>query len=171
MENKIALRHNAKEIRKTLDMEKISKILCEKLRENDYYKSAKHVMLFYPTKTEVTLLEILNDNKNFYLPRVFGKDLQVCPYRLGDKLVRSSFGVLEPVCSHVNKDCLDLVIVPALMADKRGYRLGYGGGYYDRFLRGLNSKIYTITLIPECLLKETLPVDDFDIAVNEVIFC
>lgn len=171
MDNKIAMRHNAKEIRKSLDMERISRVLCDKIRENNYYKSAKNVMLFYPTRFEVNLLNLLNDDKNFYLPRVLGDDLQVCPYKSGDKLERSSFGILEPVSNSINKDCLDLVIVPALMADKRGYRLGYGGGFYDRFLKDLNLKIRTVTLIPECLFVEVLPIEDFDTPVNEVIFC
>jgi len=171
MENKIALRHNAKEIRKKLDMSCISGQLCENLRQNIYYKASKNVMLFYPTKYEVNLLNLLNDDKNFYLPKVHGKYLLVCPYKSGDKLIRSSFGVFEPVSQSVNKDCLDLIIVPALMLDENGYRLGYGGGYYDRFLSGLKNKIHTISVIPQCLLVKSLPVEAFDIPVNEVISC
>ena len=47
----------------------------------------------------------------------------------------SNFGIKEPCSEPVAPDILDLIIVPALMVDKNGYRLGYGGGFYDRFLK------------------------------------
>ena len=62
---------------------------------------------------------------------------------------------------------LELIIVPALAFDKAGYRLGYGGGYYDRYLRSVNA--ITVGLARERLIREKLPAEPHDIAVNLVI--
>lgn len=165
MENKTDYRIYAKNLRKSLDIPRISAVLVQKLRESDLYKSAKHVMLFYPTKYEIDLRDLLKDDKNFYLPKVDGDNLLVCPYT--DSLEISKLNIFEPCSEPVCAGILDLVVVPALMADRYGYRLGYGGGFYDRFLADLNVK--TVTLLPEELLVENLPNDDFDVKIDFIL--
>lgn len=169
MDNKNNLRIFAKNLRKTLPMEEVSFQLVKLLRNDEYYKNSKNVMLFYPKVNEVNLLSILDDNKNFYLPRVNGDDLEVCPYKKGDKLIKSEFGVFEPCNEMVSAEILDLVIVPALIVDKQGYRLGYGGGFYDRFLFENESNFKTLVLLPKELFVEKLPVNEFDKPVDKYI--
>lgn len=149
-------------------MEEISVLLTEKVRQREEYKSAKNIMLFYPTKYEVNLLGLLSDEKKFYFPRVAGNDLQVCPYEPGEKLKKSGFNISEPCSEPVNSKMLDLIIVPALMVDKHGYRLGYGGGFYDRFLSS-NNGIVTLCAIPKSLYVDELPHEKFDICIDIVI--
>ena len=168
MDKKTELRARAKELRKTLDMVRVSALLCEKIRNNEIYRSSQNVMLFYPMKNEVDLRELLKDDKNFYLPRVSGSVLEVCPYSSGDELKKSEFGVFEPVSAKVNSVVPDLIIVPALMADRTGYRLGYGGGFYDRFLDGVNA-VKTICAIPKGLLVDELPHSENDIKIDIII--
>lgn len=171
MDNKIGLRARVKSIRKTLNMSKISEKLTKLVQSHDFYKNAHNVMIFYPAKYEVNLLTLLNDDKNFYLPRVEGDYLKVCPYKAAETLVKSEFNILEPCSTPVNADILDLVIVPALMCDKHGYRLGYGGGFYDRFLSELNTSIIrTLSVIPSELFVDELPHEKFDIPVDEIIY-
>lgn len=169
MNMKIDLRTNAKNIRKNLPMAEISAKLVKLVRECPEYVSAKHVMLFYPTKYEVNLLPLLNDNKNFYFPRVDDNNLLVCPYRINDRLEKSSFNIFEPCSKPVDPKILDIVVVPALMADKNGYRLGYGGGFYDRFLLNISDKCKTLCLLPEELLIDNLPVEEFDVPADIII--
>lgn len=169
MNNKTVLRINAKELRKTLDMKSMSENLVQKIREHEIYKYSKHVLLFYPTKYEVNLLELLKDDKKFYFPRVKEKDLLVCPYDKNVRLEKSKFNILEPCSNPVDAQILDLIIVPALMVDKEGYRLGYGGGFYDRFLSALEDKVTTICPIPKELFTEKLPHDCYDIMVNIIV--
>ena len=164
--DKINLRQKAKEIRKNLRLEEKSSRLANLIKESAYFKSAHNVMLYYPTKYEINLLSLICEDKNFYLPRVNGENLEVCPYKSGDGLQKSALNILEPCTKAVSPDILDLIIVPALMCDKKGYRLGYGGGFYDRFLKGLNAKI--ICAIPQELYVETLPAQDFDIAADKI---
>lgn len=169
MNNKTDLRTKAKTIRKTLPMSEISQQLTEQIRQHPFYMNAQNVMIFYPTKYEVNLLDLLSDNKNFYLPKVNADQLQVCPYTTDEKLEKSSFNILEPCSNPVKPLILDLVIVPALMADKRGYRLGYGGGFYDRFLSVYKEHFKTITAIPTELLVDELPINKFDKKIDVII--
>lgn len=170
MENKTDLRFNAKYIRKNLDMKLVSEKLVNLIRNHKFYIDAKNVMIFYPTKYEVNLLDLVKDNKNFYLPKVDGENLLVCPYDCDFKLEKSSFNIFEPCSNPVNSEVLDLIIVPALMADKAGYRLGYGGGFYDRFLKACGNSTKTITAVAKELFVQRLPHDDFDVRIDDVIF-
>ena len=168
MDSKIDLRASAKEIRKSLDIERISNHAVLKIREHSVYKNARNVLIFYPRKYEINLLALLNDDKNFYLPRVCGDFLSVCPFRPGDKLIKSDFNVCEPCSNAIPPETLDLIIVPALMADENNYRLGYGGGFYDRFLAEY-FEIPTVLPIAKELCIEDLPHENFDVKIDEMI--
>ena len=168
MDNKTDLRIRAKSIRKNLDINSISLFFVEKIRQLDYYQKAKNILLFYPMKYEINLLPLLDDEKNFYFPKVYEEQLLICPYKKGDIVINSELNIKEPCSNPVNPQILDLVIVPALMADSQGFRLGYGGGFYDRFLAE-NPHVKTVLPIPEELYVEKLPRDEFDIPVDYVI--
>lgn len=169
MNMKTDLRIRAKDIRKSLPICEISENLTKLVRNHPSYIESKNVMLFYPTKYEIDLRGLLEDDKNFYFPRVKDENLLICPYLVGDRLEKSCFNILEPCSEPVDTSVLDLIIVPALMVDKKGYRLGYGGGYYDRLLGKLSSSVKTICALPEELVIEKLPRDDFDIPVDFVV--
>jgi 5-formyltetrahydrofolate cyclo-ligase len=164
---KSQLRQNAKQIRAGLDMAAISRDLCAELRKQTYYKRAKHVMIFYPRPGEVDVRELLNDReKSFYLPRVDDKSLKCCPF--GD-LRRSPLGIMEPCTDATDTDKLDLIIVPALMADYKGNRLGYGGGFYDRFLAA-NPFVPSVMLLPAALVTDELPTEPHDVQIKHLIY-
>lgn len=191
--DKADFRISAKNIRKSLDIKAISHKICEKIRNHNIYKSSQNVMIFYPLKYEIDLLELLEDDKNFYLPKVSsitlarniifagegagvselascthaGEGILVCPY--SKNLKKSDLNILEPCTDPVNPEILDIIFVPALMIDKENYRLGYGGGFYDRFLAKYPD-IKTIVPIAEELIVDKLPHDEFDIKIDEIIF-
>ena len=167
MFNKDDLRQKAKEIRNKLDMKTISSKIVSNIRNLEVYKNSKHVMLFYPLGNEVDLLELLNDDKQFYLPRVKGEDLEVCSYKLGDKLLKSDFKVLEPTNEPINKNILDLVLVPALCVDEKCNRLGYGKGFYDRFLKDF--KGVSIIPISSSLVFSDVCTDRHDVCCSGVV--
>lgn len=162
------LRKWARGKRKELDMEGISTILSDKLAQTKEYKGSKNIMLFYPMANEVNLLSLLNDKtKNFYLPRINGDELECCPYCLGDELCESKFHTQEPICQACTKTNIDLVIVPALVCDKNGYRLGYGGGFYDRFLKDFCG--LKICCIPQELIVVDICPEEHDVKMNLII--
>ena len=169
MVNKTDLRIRFKSARKELDIQNVSRNIEKNLRAFEIYKNSKNVMLFYPLKFEINLLGLLEDKgKNFYFPKVDGEKLIVCPYTKDTKFKKSALNVSEPCSEPVDAEILDLIIIPALAVDKDNYRLGYGGGYYDRFLKLVPD---AVTVVPVCekFVVEKLPHEEFDIPVDYVI--
>lgn len=170
MSDKNELREKAKKIRKLLDMESISSKIVNTMRETEIYDAAKNIMIFYPLQDEINLLPLLKDiDKNFYLPKVSGDDLLVCPYKEGDQLSVSSFNTQEPLTQPVDPDVLDMIFVPALLADKKFHRIGYGRGFYDRFLNKHALKAIRIVPVPSVLVVDELPSDEFDAQFDVIL--
>ena len=168
MDNKIELRTKAKSIRKKLNITEISNAIVANIRQFDEYIFAKNVMIYHPLSNEVNLLNLLeDDDKQFYLPRVCGRELECCPYNKGDDLLLSPLNISEPISESVDKSEIDLVFVPALMADKEYNRLGYGAGFYDRFLKDMNA--FKVIPIPEELLVEKLCITETDVKCDAYI--
>ena len=166
--NKQQLRKWAKEERSKLDMEALSKEIVIKLKQTDEYKFAKNIMIFYPLKDEVNLLSLLEDKtKTFYLPKIDGENLLCCRYDEKIELCESCFHTMEPNSEVEDSNNIDFVIVPALAVDKNNYRLGYGKGFYDRFLKNLS--VTKCICIPRKLIVETIFPNEFDIPVDIVI--
>ena len=167
--NKQQIRKWAKNKRLELNMKSLSSVLVKNLHKTEEYKLAKNVMIFYPLKNEVDLLSLLEDKtKTFYLPKIDGNNLLCCRYDKNTELCESCFHTKEPIDQQEKHTTLDLIIVPALAVDKDNYRLGYGKGFYDRFL-GKNSNIKTIVCIPKELTVETIFPNEHDIPVDLVI--
>ena len=166
--NKQDLRKWARGKRLELDLELISHVLVKKLKQTKEYQQAKNVMIFYPLKDEVNLLSLTEDeNKLFYLPKINGNDILCCKYDKDLPLCESCFHTKEPLTEPQNQSIIDLIIVPALAVDKNNYRLGYGKGFYDRFLK--NSPAKTIVCISKQLLVETVFPEEHDIPVDLII--
>jgi 5-formyltetrahydrofolate cyclo-ligase len=158
----------AKQVRETIDIDSVSAQLVEKLRQTEEYKNATNVMLFYPKGKEINLLSLIEDrDKCFYLPKISGNELLCCPYNRGDELCVSCFKTLEPDTAPQDKSLLDLIVVPALAVDKNNYRLGYGGGFYDRFLGNCGAK--TLICIPSQLIVNSIFPEEFDIPIDIII--
>lgn len=85
------------------------------------------------TDTKAIIGELLKRGKEVYLPRVEGRDMVFVRYT-GQALQKNGYGIEEPLGEGV-KEGADVIVLPMLAADKQLHRLGYGGGYYDRFLQ------------------------------------
>ena len=98
------------------------------------YIDAKCVGLFYPLKNEVNLIALTNGNKQYAFPKVEPDGIHF--YLLDSKTSfrKSKFGVLEPHEGLIVDQEIDYLLVPALAISKDLYRIGFGKGYYDRFL-------------------------------------
>ena len=168
MDKKTSLRIKAKEIRKSLNIKQIGNILADKIVELEQFKQAQNIMIYYPLDNEIDILKLLDsEDKNFFLPRMNGKNLECCPFKKGDILKKAKYNIQEPITECVICPQLDLIIVPALAVDISGNRLGYGGGFYDRFLA--NNKALTLTPIPKELIFDNIPSEKFDIKIDLII--
>ena len=154
--------------RKTLNCSLLSEKILEKLFSLDEYKNSKNIICYYPLKYEVDIKNCLCEkNKCIYLPRINGNLLEICPC---ENLCKGSFGIIEPQCKKINDySDIDMIIIPACAADKNGYRLGYGKGYYDRFLKQLPTNCTKVTVLYSQLLFETVYPESFDYKVDIIV--
>ena len=134
------------------------------------------VLLFYAFGSEVATRELIaafaDRDRMVLLPVVDGDRLLPMPYRPGDPLVRSALGVDEPVASPAaaaDPGGIGLVIAPGLAFDRDGYRLGYGRGFYDRFLAGLTERAARVGIGFHEQLLERIPRDPRDQRLHLVV--
>lgn len=166
---KTILRKKALELRKTLNAGAASLKIVEKIQKNNSFLNSKNVLLFYPLKTEIDLLSLLkNEDKNFYLPRVKGLELEICKF--SKNLKKSSFGVLEPVGEAISDiSIIDLAFIPCLAIDKKLNRLGYGCGFYDRLFSNDKFRATKIAVLYKELVVDEILTDEFDKKVDCLI--
>lgn len=137
---------------------------------NDFEKVLCYVSVKDEPDTRNFIDYLLKIGKTVYVP--YCKDKDMLFYRLKDsgELVDGAFGI--PTVDVSDKMPLDdfescICIVPALSFDLKGCRLGYGGGFYDRFLSG--KEIFKLGITYEACLTTELPSENYDIAVDAVI--
>ncbi len=138
------------------------------------YRDSHTVFCYIGTSREINtvpLLErVLRDGKRLFVPRCRGKGIMQAYEITGPEDVEKGFyGILEPkdYCRQVEKEEIDLALIPCLSADRTGVRLGYGGGYYDRYLEG--AAFPAICLCRKALLSESLPAMAYDKRVDAII--
>ena len=148
----------------------LSAQICSRVCALPQFVEAKTVMLYYPIRREVDVLQLarLFDDKVFLLPVTHRHTIEMRQYVYGDKLHHGRFGIPEPTTARF-KGVPDIIIVPGVAFDEHCHRLGRGGGYYDRFLRKLNHALKIGVGYDFQLLKQTLPVSYHDRMVDIVI--
>lgn len=155
---------------KNKSFESISSGIVENIKKLDIFKISKNIMIYYPKNTEIDLRGLLNKDKNFYLPRCSGKNLDVCPFENESQLKEGKYGILEPITEAMEDlSIIDIVFIPALCADKNFNRIGYGGGFYDRFLSNESLRAKKITVVPDELLYNSIPSEKTDIRSDMII--
>lgn len=157
------LRINAKKIRCTLNIDEKSALIKDKLFDLPEFKQAKNIFAYYSFGSEINTHDYFSDStKNWFLPKIEGDNLLVCPYD-EEKLTVNSYQIKEPLTNSIQDICMiDMLIIPALAADKHGYRIGYGKGFYDRFIANLKHSPVKVVLVCSELLFNTVYPDDFD---------
>lgn len=168
--NKSDLRKIQKEKRSLLEIEVLSNSIIDNLFSLNEFKSAQNIFAYISFGHEIITDRILNlQDKNIFVPKIVGSNIIMVEYN-PKNLTKNKYGVLEPMNS-VSKipNATDLIIVPALACDYSFNRLGYGGGYYDRFLKNTNS--VKVSLLPQSLMVQELPIfvsdEKIDIIVTE----
>jgi len=150
------------------------KFLTSNATTLEEFVAARNIMIYHSVEKEPGTLGIARAafqlGKTVAFPFCFkGGIMQARVVASLDELKPAMLGIPAPPDSApvIQPEMLDLIIVPALAYDMAGFRLGYGGGYYDRYL--CHTQAYTIGLTRERLLKSSLPIEPHDIAVKCVI--
>ena len=157
------------------DKELFSDKIADAFLSSDIYQNADTLLLYYSVGSEVSTSRILKiawmDNKRVAFPVCIDNKGFMEFYYVTDEaeLVDGMYGIKEP-CKESEKYDFShpgLCIVPGLSFDRNGYRIGYGKGYYDRFLSKFNG--ISVGLCYESLVSESLPRDAYDKKVNYLI--
>jgi len=179
MESKEELRQKYIDIRSRFKEDQVlntSGMIKDRFFSLDIVKTGKNFLLYHSIKNEIVTFEIINHllirGKNVYLPYV-SKDkteLKIGQIYNEDDLQLGTYGIKEPKARNdIPVSIMDVIVVPALIYALDGFRLGYGGGYYDRLLAKANDNTVTIGLAYDSLLHDRLPIDNFDIPVKIII--
>lgn len=159
------------------------------------YKEARILLAYADYQSEVIttplIIKALAENKQVFTPRVNEDEMEF--YRISgiEHLAKGYKGIREPIGNNGFTDGIDagdffiknakpLMVMPGAVFDKEGHRIGYGKGFYDRYLKRFNEAgidVYKIALCYECQLLEKIPDESHDVGAdviiteNRVIFC
>ncbi len=145
----------------------------EKIIKEDAFLTAEVIFCYVSYGSEVgtrlLIRESLRLGKTLVVPKCtdYNGHMIGIEIKSEDDLKKGMFGIFEPEGEEFEREKIDLAIVPGIAFDKEGFRLGYGKGYYDRFLKGLKAK--TIGICHKHLLFDKLPRGKYDIPVGKVI--
>lgn len=174
-DSKQSLRRQIRRQRQAMSGEDVtlrSQALCSMVLLSPQYQAAKTLYAYLPFQTEVQILPLLRqalaDGKQVALPKCYGREMRFILTTNLSQVQYTAFGVPEPIADHpVAHDPTALVLVPGVVFDRRGYRIGYGGGYYDRFLSQERTHP-TIALCYDFQLLPHLEAEAHDVPVDTV---
>lgn len=151
--------------------EKADAAICEAVWDSELYRNARTMFCYIGTDREIDtkalLLRALADGKRLALPLCTGKGImEAREIRSLDDLVSGKFGIPAPGehCPVIAPQEFDLVIVPCSTGNEKGQRLGYGGGFYDRYLGKTNCP--KVLLCRKALVKADIPVEEHDLHMD-----
>ena len=150
----------------------IDQALTEQLLQHPFYQEAKVIATYlsfpHEFQTQELIEQALRDCKKVLIPKTYSKGRMDFVIYDPQQLVKTSFGLLEPQgdLGVVDASQIDLVHVPGLAFTMEGYRIGYGGGYYDRYLKHFPG--HTLSTVYPCQIRDFIP-EDHDIPVQEVL--
>jgi len=160
---------------KTVDL---SNKIVTKLFSLPEYRLAATVMVYVDFRNEVQTASILENalqqGKRLVLPITDVPNKKLIPaqvLQLPDDLTPGTWGILEPKpqCTPVNPGEIDLIIVPGVAFDTAGNRLGYGGGFYDRFLPSIRFDTTLVSLAFELQVKANVYPTEHDVRIHLLI--
>lgn len=124
-----------------------------------------NIMIYYPISNEPNILNIMENNKNYYLPYCINGDIEVRKIVSLDDLEKDEANVLSSKVK--TNDMIEVVIVPAVAMNRQFFRLGYGKGYYDRFLKYKN--VLKIAVVYNDFLIDEQYQDEWDVCFDYIV--
>ena len=153
----------------SFDLMKItSQKIQKKLKKIYAFKNAQKIGAYYPIGSEVftqdIIQELLSQAKEVFLPKIVGKKMEFRKIENFSSLEQGSFDIMEPKDDCPTDNNLDVILVPTVGISPTGVRLGYGHGFYDKFLT--ENKTLTISLTYEKQIIKNIPKSDHDVLID-----
>lgn len=180
-EQKKLLRNKILEKRNSLTAQQIKeaeRLIFNNLLTLDEYRSASNIFCYISFRSEVPTQAIIEyskeQGKNIYIPVCVDetKEMIISKYDHDVLLEPSKYGVPEPSSDTIkisDRNILDAALMPGSVFDVRGYRVGYGAGYYDKFFSHTDKQIIKIALAYSFQVINEVPHDDFDVPVDCIV--
>ena len=175
--DKKELRRTIRERKRAMTEEEIvsrSDKLGEQFAQSEAYKAAKTIYGYLPYNQEVRtvpmLEQALRDGKRVAVPKVYGDEMKFLYLDDLSQVEKGYAGIPEPIADEpVADDDTALVLMPGLAFDPQGHRIGYGGGFYDKFLAA-EPNHPTLALCYEFQMLPRLDTEEHDIPVDTVLW-
>ena len=176
IQTKKEIRKYIKNIKSLMDSQEVmekSNRIQNLLMEQEEYKKSDRIYIYVNYNQEVITTDIIKKSlavgKNVYIPKVYDDVIlfhQIRSYE--DDLAPGAYGILEPTNNSPDKLRDGLLIMPGLAFDKKFHRIGYGGGFYDKYLTLPNSHI-KLALAYDFQIFDIITTDEFDVKVDAII--
>jgi len=148
-----------------------SKQIQKKLKKIQAFREAQKIGAYYPIGSEILTQDILQElqsvGKEVFLPKVIGEHMDFRKITDFSNLESGKFDIMEPKIECPIDNNLDVLLVPTVGISPSGVRLGYGYGFYDRFLA--KNKIKTISLTTEKQIIKNIPHSEYDKIIDWIV--
>ncbi len=180
-ENKQEIRKEFLEIRTSMSMEECiekSERICQRILQSDFYQKAKVIYAYMAFHNEVDLSLVMQnaylENKLIAIPRVQDEWMGFyCPHVDAGGHFQTEHGyfqIEEPVMDAPMAPRPDLILVPGIVFDRSGNRIGYGKGYYDAFMASVGSRsVITAGISYENQLTDIIPAESHDFQLDYIM--
>ncbi|MCB2311776.1 5-formyltetrahydrofolate cyclo-ligase [Clostridium tagluense] len=184
MENNLKdnLRKNMLKERKSMKTETVSAfshIIMDTIIKLPEFLNCKNIMLYLSFNNEVDTYALakwcLDNGKKVIVPYCIKETREIIPFEINNltkDLTKSSFGIMEPkhdILKKANTCDIDLIIVPGVVFDKHCNRIGFGAGYYDRFLPKRVKNTPTIGIAFDYQVISKIPTGTYDVPLDFII--
>ena len=148
-----------------------SEKIYSRLKKIKSFSNANSIGCYYSigseVQTEPIILDLLNLKKHVSLPKMVDDVIVFRTIKNFDKLEKGNFGILEPKDDWPEEKSFDVILVPAIGLAKEGSRIGYGHGYYDKFLA--DKSVTKIALTYNKQIVKSIPYSDYDIKMDWIV--
>lgn len=156
--------------------EQMSYAIAKRLMKTPEWQSAKSIGITVSNFPEVDTWQLIRSGweqgKKIVVPKCIPltkemKFREITTFDQLENVFHHLFEPIEAITNKVHKKDIDLLIVPGLAYDKKGYRIGFGGGYYDRFLEDFHGK--TLSLAFSSQIIDHIPIESYDLPVKKIV--
>lgn len=175
------IRKQVLEVRNKLpdaEVYRLSESIFLNLRGNSFFNNSTHVMVYldfkHEVKTDYIIDYCLQNDKKVYIPICIPETHELCISRITSlkELKSGHFGIREHNTEYIrlsDSSLVDLVLVPGVAFDNSGNRIGFGAGYYDRFLKRLQPGTVKAALAYSFQVVDLVPSDEYDIPADYIV--